>query len=140
MIVKTDSPEDLKVDQQGDQITIRCESNCRVRVPTQARLRLDQVQGDTAIKAVDGEIEIKETHGNLALRRVGPLMIGSATYNIPGYLVAAALIGETNLAKRIVDVLGEVTPPKALVPAAGDERTRRSLAKGCHQSSATGRT
>jgi hypothetical protein len=79
--VKGGSAEDIQVDQQGDQITVRCESDCSVRVPTQARLRLDQAHGDVTIKAVEGEIEIKEAHGNVTLRRVGPLTIGTVHGN-----------------------------------------------------------
>lgn len=77
VMVKAESTEDLQVDQQGEVITIRCQSDCKVRVPAQARLRIERAHGDFTLKAVEGEIEIREAHGSLSLRRTGPLTIGS---------------------------------------------------------------
>lgn len=109
VMIKADSAEDLQVDQQEDQITIHCRSDCRLRVPTQAQLRVEKVQGDLVIKSVDGEVEIKEAQGDVNLRRIGPLMIDKVqgdceARGVSGNFEAGNILG--NLSVR--DVQGDL--------------------------------
>lgn len=68
---KSDSPEDLTLEAQDDQVTIRCSSNCTVRVPRAAIVNVQAVHGNAMIKALDGDLTINTINGDLELRNVG---------------------------------------------------------------------
>ncbi|RPI32783.1 MAG: hypothetical protein EHM70_08025 [Chloroflexota bacterium] len=71
VVAKADSPEDLTVDQQGDEVHIRCTSDCSVRVPYGARITVEAVHGDASLKGSEGELYVQHVHGNLNLRSMG---------------------------------------------------------------------
>jgi hypothetical protein len=82
VVAKSDDPEDLSFESQDDQVTIRCRSDCSVRVPRAALVHVVEVNGNTFIKALDAELAVDRTDGNLELRSVGPTKVGKVSGNL----------------------------------------------------------
>lgn len=91
VVINADSAEDLQVQQNGAEITVKCLSDCKIRTPREASLQISQAYGDTTLKAVEGEIKIDAVHGNLWLRSVGPVQIKSVHGNLEARNVMGAL-------------------------------------------------
>lgn len=91
VVVKASDPEEVTLELDGDQVTVRCEGDCQILVPRQARLEIIEVHGNAVLKALEGEVKIQAVHGNLDLRSVGPakldLVQGNLEVkNVEGYL------------------------------------------------------
>ncbi len=91
--VKTDSTDDLTLEQRDDTVYVRCLSNCSVRVPREAVLEVDAVRGNAAFKGLEGELSIQVVNGNLTLRNVGPTRID----RVNGELSAKHITGDFNI-------------------------------------------
>ena len=63
--VKAPDQEEVTLEQDGDQVTVRCESECQILVPREARVEIVEVHGNAVLKAFEGEVNIQEVHGNL---------------------------------------------------------------------------
>jgi hypothetical protein len=105
VVAKSDDPEDLSFESQDDQVTIRCSSNCSVRVPRSAVVHVAEVNGNAYIKALDGELTIDQVDGNLELRNVSATKVGQVsgnlfTKNVDGDLTIERVDGEIS-ARRI---------------------------------------
>ena len=46
VVAKSDTPENLTLEAQDDQVTIRCSSNCNVRVPRETDIQIKAVHGN----------------------------------------------------------------------------------------------
>lgn len=93
VVAKADSSEDLRIDRDGDQINIVCDSNCSIRVPSEAKVRVDRVDGNASIKGLDGGLGIQLVNGNLTLRNVSATRIDT----INGELFARHVDGDLQL-------------------------------------------
>lgn len=82
VVAKSDDPEDLSIESQEDQVTIRCSSDCSVRVPRAAVVQVQSVNGNAFIKALDGDLTVDRTDGNLDLRNVGATKVGKVSGNL----------------------------------------------------------
>ncbi|RPI86289.1 MAG: hypothetical protein EHM41_09045 [Chloroflexi bacterium] len=80
--VRSDSPEDLQVDQHEDEFTVKCRSNCSIRVPHGSSLNVLRVSGNTIIKAIDGNISIDRSYGNLTMKGIGTTRINRIDGNL----------------------------------------------------------
>ena len=71
--IEVQAPEKgrLQVEQDGDEITIKCRSGCLVFMPGYARLDVLQVGGDARITGVENDIFLRTVGGDLSLTRVG---------------------------------------------------------------------
>lgn len=100
--VKCDTIDDLMVEQSGDEVRIICQQDCSVKVPYAARLQVNFVHGNTAIRSIDGEMTIREASGHVNLRSVGATKIervhGSlAAKNVAGDLSIQTLDGNATV-------------------------------------------
>jgi hypothetical protein len=86
-----DGNNKLHVDQAGDAIQIRADSDCTLRVPRTVALRLDSVSGDARIKNLDGALTIHRISGELVLRQVGPVEVHSVASDLSAKKVAGHL-------------------------------------------------
>ena len=84
VMVKTSSPDETTLEQKEDYIYLSCPADCKVYVPRQARLRLVELNGDSAIKAVEGELSVQTVNGSLELRSVGTVDIQVINGNLEG--------------------------------------------------------
>ena len=98
---RSDDSENLTLESQDDQVTIRCTDSCTVRVPQAALVQVNAVRGDAVIKILDGGLTIDSISGDLELRNVGPTEIK----HVYGDLVAKNVEG----ALRIEGVQGDVS-------------------------------
>lgn len=76
VVAKSDEAENLTLEGSDDQVTIRCTSDCSVRLPRASVVQVQAVHGDAAIKALDGELVIDTAGGDLELRNVGSTRVG----------------------------------------------------------------
>lgn len=102
VVVKNSAPEHITLEQRGEEIFVRCTSDCSVRVPRQSPLFAEVLHGDAVFKGVEGAIVIKEAKGNLDLRSVGPTRIETAhgalsAKNIFGSLTIGQVDGNTSV-------------------------------------------
>jgi hypothetical protein len=91
VVAKAQNPEDVTLEAKDDQVVIRSSGDCVVRVPRQAYIQVESVDGDATIKAVDGELAIDKVGGDLALRNVANTRLGRvdgdlAAKNVDGTL------------------------------------------------------
>jgi hypothetical protein len=93
VIAKSDNPNELIIESQDDQVNIRYQGDCNLRVPRAASVQVTAVHGDGMIKAVDGEITIDTIHGDLELRNVGATRIS----NVNGDLEAKNVEGNLSM-------------------------------------------
>ena len=104
---QTDSPGDLNLEGQGDEVRIRCRGDCVVMVPYTALVTVDSVHGNAQIKALEGELSIDSVHGDLDLRNVGLTRLRQ----VRGNLAAKHIAGEFEVQgvdgnSTVQDVLG----------------------------------
>jgi SHOCT-like domain len=129
VIAKSDSPEDLTLDAQDDQVTIRCSSNCIVRVPQAAVVLVNAVNGNATIKVLDGELEIEKVDGDLELRNVGNTKIGRVNggmtaKNVDGRFTIDSISGDTAARRVQGDFLvnGKISGNLSLTDVGGSAR------------------
>lgn len=67
------APDDgeLKVKQEGDQITVSSRAGCLIYLPSVARIEAEQIGGDARITGLSAELMIRSIGGDLSLSRVG---------------------------------------------------------------------
>ena len=97
---KSDAPENLTLESREDQVTIRCVSDCSVRVPVASVVHVKAARGEAVIKALDGELTIDEVSGSLELRNVGSCDIKT----VRGELTAKNVDGSMNIEQVSGDI------------------------------------
>ena len=102
VVAKSDNPENLSLDAQDDQITIRSTSDCNVRVPRAAIIQIQAAHGDAIIKALEGDLTIDALDGDLELRNVGKTKIGRlngdlSAKNVDGDLSIDTISGDISV-------------------------------------------
>jgi Toastrack DUF4097 len=102
VVAKSDNPEDLTLEANQDEVTIRCAGNCSLRVPRASIVNLQAARGSAIIKAMDGELNIQSVSGDLELRNVGLTKIGLtsgnlAVKNVDGDLTVDTISGEASV-------------------------------------------
>jgi hypothetical protein len=98
---KTDSENNLSVEQQDDTIRVRSFSDSKVSVPRQAIVLVEVVDGEATIKGLEGEVTIQEAKSNLTLHGSGPTII----QKVHGDLFAKTVAGDF----KITSVDGNAT-------------------------------
>lgn len=74
ILLKGDEDE-LTYEQDGDKVTISSEDDLSIRVPKNASVSIQRVEGDASIRGVMGGIELKEIVGDLSIRDVDSVSI-----------------------------------------------------------------
>ncbi|MBP6179616.1 MAG: hypothetical protein KA473_13890 [Anaerolineales bacterium] len=74
ILLKGDEDE-LTYEQDGDKVTISSEDDLSIRVPKNASVSIQRVEGDASIRGVMGGIELKEIVGDLSIRDVDSVAI-----------------------------------------------------------------
>jgi hypothetical protein len=107
---KTDSENNLSIEQQEDTIRVVCSSDCKVSVPRQAIVTVETVHGDATIKGLEGDLTIQEASGGLTLHGAGSTLIQTvhgdlSVKNIAGDLKINSVGGDAS----VRDVQGDFT-------------------------------
>jgi hypothetical protein len=105
---KTDSEDNLSIEQQDDTVHVRCSSDCKVSVPRQATVTIEAVDSNATIKGLEGEFTIQEASSNLVIHGVGPANIQTvhgdlSVKNVSGDIKIASVDG--NITAR--DIQGD---------------------------------
>jgi len=107
VIAKTENSANLSLEQQGESIVVNCASDCMVRVPRQAIVKISCVNGNAIIKGLEGELTITEVDGNLTLRNAGPVNLDKVMGEISAKHVDGDFkINEVNGNAVVSDVQG----------------------------------
>jgi len=107
VIAKTENSDNLSLEQQGESIVVNCASDCMVRVPRQAIVKISCVNGNAIIKGLEGELTITEVDGNLTLRNAGPVNLDKVMGEISAKHVDGDFkINEVNGNAVVSDVQG----------------------------------
>lgn len=91
--VKNSAVEHITIEQDGDNVLVRCASNCTVRVPEQSEVHIRAAMGRVTIKNIEGALMIDQANGDLVMKSVGPTQIGEAK----GSLVAKNIFGDLQI-------------------------------------------
>jgi hypothetical protein len=67
--------EDVRLEQVGDEVTLSCGGDLALRVPKEASFEIAMIGGDASLRAVQGNIELKEVRGDLSIRDAGSVVI-----------------------------------------------------------------
>lgn len=76
ILIKGDEDE-IRFSQDGSLVTVSSSDDLSLRIPRNAKLRLETVEGDMSLRGVFGEIELKDVKGDLSIRDVGTISIDS---------------------------------------------------------------
>lgn len=76
ILVKGDD-EELRCEQNGEEVTISCDGDLSIRVPKAASVAIQKIAGDASIRGVAGGIELKEIGGDLSIRDVESAAVGT---------------------------------------------------------------
>lgn len=74
ILIKGDE-EEIRYTQNGDLVTVSSTDDLSLRIPRNARLRIDSVAGDMSLRGVFGGIEMKNVEGDLSIRDAGAIAI-----------------------------------------------------------------
>lgn len=80
--VKNTDAEHIEIEQDGNNVTVRCQTNCSVRVPVGADVTIQAVHGRAVLKNIEGNIEIDVANDDVVLRSVGSTTIEQAHSNL----------------------------------------------------------
>jgi hypothetical protein len=85
ILIKADD-EEVRLEQNGDEVRFSCKDDVSLRVPKASRLSFQSIGGDAAVRGVSGGIEIKQINGDLSMRDVGSVSIDSiqADFSLKG--------------------------------------------------------
>jgi hypothetical protein len=85
ILIKADD-EEVRLEQNGDEVRFSCKDDVSLRVPKASRLSFQSIGGDAAVRGVSGGIEINQINGDLSMRDVGSVSIDSiqADFSLKG--------------------------------------------------------
>jgi hypothetical protein len=126
--ILSDSKEEIINEPDGQTVRIRCDGDCRLRIPVQATLTIGALNGDGQIRNVRGALTIDRVNGDLRIQNVGPVTIQAvegdlSTKNVGGEFTAQRVSGDvsaTNIAGTIT--LAEVMGDASLAAIQNDAR------------------
>jgi hypothetical protein len=90
--VKASSDEDLSLKQEGDSLQISCLGDCVIRLPSQASVDINTVNGSVRLKLLSGSLHIKKVMGSLALRETGSVTIDNVFGDVLARQVSGGLV------------------------------------------------
>lgn len=93
--IEAASEEGLKYQLEGDQLTLSCDTDCMLRVPSESALTIGRVSRDAYIHNVEGEVNIEKVNGSLTLRSVGEAQVEE----VYGSLTARGIQGDLSVEK-----------------------------------------
>ncbi len=102
VLAKCSSPDDLVMDVNGDEISIKSHSNTSLRVPYNTNFQDGHISGEVSVKSVEGRINFSQVAGSLSLRSVMDAEIGMINgnlnaKNIDGNLVVKSCMGNATV-------------------------------------------
>src|SRR3972149_6606311 len=91
--VQNRNGDPLSAEVQGDRLRIYCGEDLLLKVPIQARLQVNVVEGSLTISAVMGEVTVQSVGGSVTLQACGPV----SCVNISGHCKFTGTTGDLRL-------------------------------------------
>ncbi|NJC98149.1 MAG: hypothetical protein C3F07_07275 [Anaerolineales bacterium] len=76
ILVKGDD-EEIRLEQNGEEVSLSCGGDLSLRVPKESSFEFETIGGDGSIRGVQGNIELREIAGDLSVRDVNSIAIGT---------------------------------------------------------------
>ncbi len=89
------SSDDLSLETQEDAIQLSCGSDCDLRLPHGATLRIEKIDGNAQFRFLEEELSAEQVGGNLSLRDVAGIQIEK----VGGDFSAKALAGDIHISQ-----------------------------------------
>ena len=101
LLIKADE-DDLRIDQQGELVTISTGDDLVLRVPRDASLSIQSVGGDMTVRGVNGDLSVNEVRGDASVRDVNNIAIVSirsdfSLRNARGNLSVKSISGDASV-------------------------------------------
>jgi len=80
--LRSNAVDTAVLEKQNDQILVRCQGDCVLRVPLEASVHAGTVQGNASFKMLEGKLEIGKVHGSLEMRDIDTAQVGSVQGNL----------------------------------------------------------
>jgi hypothetical protein len=128
--VKSSSPEDVRVDQDGSTVNIRTTAEIQVRVPRGASVEVERCTGNLILKGYDGSTTIDRVDGNMVVKSIGSLKVNRVSgdlqgKNIEGMTEIGSVDGNLSLRNlEDLQITGRVSGNVALADIDGDASGR----------------
>jgi hypothetical protein len=114
---------ELKVDQEGDQISVSCRTGCLIFLPSKSRVEAERVGGDVRLTELANDCMIRSVGGDLSLRRVE-----SVTFElIGGDLHARRVVGDLMVDQIGGDAIVEKVQGNVILRAVGGDLVLRKV-------------
>lgn len=94
ILLKSSSAEALDVQQEGERVLISCSQDLMARLPQDARLTIERIDGGAHIKYLEQGMTIENIAGSLELRDVGPV----DAEHVAGNLIVKRVAGDLKMA------------------------------------------
>src|SRR3989304_4814001 len=80
--IEVQHEDELTYTFEDNELKLTAQGDCLLRVPGESQLRVESVGGDAYIVDVEGEINLEDVSGSLALKNVGATTIGEVSGNL----------------------------------------------------------
>lgn len=114
--------DDIRIDQDGDSLTISCPSDCLIFLPSESQINAVSIGGDVRATNVRGDMNLDTVGGDLSLRAFGKTTCGT----IGGDFLARKGAGDIQVARIGGDaVIDRISGNVSLNTVGGDLRLGR---------------
>ena len=90
VLLRTSAEEQGLLEQEGDSVRIRCHGDCVIRLPHEAAIETESVDGNAFFKLLKGRLSIERVAGSLDLRNIESAQLNT----IQGNLLAKGATGD----------------------------------------------
>lgn len=115
--------EQIELNESEEGLLLRTATDCVVRLPRAARLRIGQVAGNLRLKYLDADLHIEQVGGSLVCRSLGNLSIGA----IHGSLIVKDVLGSVTCGRVGGSVIARHVEGDLLLEQVGGNLDARNL-------------
>lgn len=115
--------EQIELNESDEGLRLRTATDCVVRLPRAARLRIGQVAGNLRLKYLDADLHIEQVGGSLVCRSLGSLSIGA----IHGSLIVKDVLGSVTCGRVGGSVIARHIEGDLLLEQVGGNLDARNL-------------
>lgn len=133
LLIKGDEDE-IRFEQTGETVSVSSSADLSLRVPRGASLELAKIDGDASIRDVLGGCNFKEVTGDLSIRGVGAVTIGS----IHGDLSLSNVKGDVNVKNMYSDASIRDVDGNLAIAMTSDDLSLRGVKGNVHVKNANG--
>ena len=124
--IKARHDDRARINRTDEGVALRCDGDCSLQVPLQARLKIGSIDGDAVVNMVLGPLEIGSVNGDLSAASVSTLAVGRvggdlSARSVAGPVIVEAVAGDVRISRVAADVeLGSVAGDLVLTESVGN--------------------